>query len=103
MKDNDHEDRTLEIVSEMPLDKLLDFLSQTSELRTLLVKYLVYQHRGDDPDELLASSIAYHLTKLVHDYGSIFKKLEKNKNYWKRINYEACQEVKISGKGKILC
>jgi hypothetical protein len=103
MKEGQHQSRTIEIVMEMPIEKMMEFLGQTSELRTLLVKYLVCRNAGNNPDELLACSIAYHLTKLVHDYGPLFKKLEKNKNYWKHINYEACHDVKISGKGKILC
>lgn len=95
--------KTLEILDAMPIEEIYEFLDQTSYLKEMMVKYRMHKITENDPDELMACSIAYHLSRLVDKFYPMLKKIEKNRHYWKEINYEAWDNERVSGKGKTLC
>jgi hypothetical protein len=69
----------------------------------MMIKYHMHKLSEDDPDELLASSIAYHLSRLVDKFWPMMAQIKPHRHYWKEINYEAWDDKKIPGKGKTLC
>lgn len=95
--------KTLKILEAMPVEDILEFLDQTSYLKELMVKYHMHKLTENDPDELLASSIAYHLSRLVDKFWPMMQKIKPHREYWKEINYEAWDDRKIPGRGKTLC
>lgn len=103
MKDGQSRSKTMKILDAMPVEDILEFLDQTAYLKEMMVKYRLHQFCEEDPDELLASSIAYHLSRLVDKFWPMMKEIHPHRKYWMEINYEAWDEKKISGKGKTLC
>lgn len=87
------------VLSEVNLDEVVDFCEAARALGVMLDKYRYTIKTEYDPDELYASSIAYHLTKIVDEHGDMMKKLDKHKKLWHDIN----AEVQIPGEGKTLC
>lgn len=95
--------KTLKILDAMPVDDILEFLDQTAYLKEMLTKYQFHKLNGEDADELLASSIAYHLSRLVDKFWPMMGQIYPHRKYWQEINYEAWDDRKIPGKGKTLC
>jgi len=87
------------VLSEVDMDEVADFCHSVGFLAHMLDKYRCEIKSNYDPDELYASSIAYHLTKIVDDHGSMIKKLDKHKKLWQNIN----AETQIPGEGRTLC
>lgn len=95
---------TIDILKIMPPEDIMEFLDQVSYLDLMMRKYVEHKINEDDCDELMASSIAYHLSRLVDEYHGQFRKLEKYRHYWREINYEAWDDYNpIPGRGKTLC
>lgn len=90
------------ILDEFTINEILDFLDHIEELRGMIHKYSDLQAEGKDADNLMTSSIAYHLSKIVDKYMDHFKRISPMRYYWQEINHEII-ERKISGKGKTLC
>lgn len=95
--------KTMRILDAMPVEDIMDFLDQTAYLKELMVKYRMHQLSDSDPDELLASSIAYHLSRLIDKFWPMMGQVFPFKDYWREINYEAWDDRKVPGKGKTLC
>ena len=95
--------KSLLILEAMPVEEIFEFLDQCEYLRDMMRKYQFHKITDDDPDELMASSIAYHLSRLVDKFGHSLKKVEPYRHYWREINYEAWDDKKVPGKGKTLC
>ena len=77
------------VLSEVNLDEVENFCAQAEMLGGILSMYKGEISREVDPDELYASSIAYHLTKIIDDHSAMIKKLDKHKKLWQNINAEA--------------
>jgi Holliday junction resolvase RusA-like endonuclease len=88
-----------QVLQEVNLDEVVEFCESARALGAMLDKYRYTIKTEYDPDELYASSIAYHLTKIVDEHSSMIKKLDKHRKLWHDIN----AEVQISGEGKTLC
>ena len=87
------------VLSEVDMDEVVNFCNEVEMLGHMLYKYRCEIKSSYDPDELYASSIAYHLTKIVDQHGSMLKKLDKHKKLWQNIN----AETQIPGEGRTLC
>lgn len=88
-----------DILSEINMDEVESFCHSAAFLGSALQRYRDAIKTSHDPDELYASYIAYHLTKIVDEHGSMMKKLDKHKKMWHNIS----AETPISGEGKTLC
>lgn len=84
------------VLAEVNLDEVVDFCESSRVLGNLLDKYRHTIKTEYDPDELYASSIAYHLTKIVDEHSDLLKKLDKHKKLWQNIN----AECPLPGEGK---
>jgi len=102
MKD-DMQSKTLKILEAMPVNEIMEFLDQTAYLKDMMIKYRMHKLAEEDPDELMASSIAYHLSRLVDKFWPMMGQVYPYRKYWQEINYEAWDDKKIPGKGKTLC
>ncbi len=96
--------KSVEMLKIMPPEDIMEFLDQVSYLDLMMRKYVEHKINENDPDELMASSIAYHLSRLVDTYQDKFRDLSKYRHYWRDINYEAWDDYNpVPGKGKTLC
>lgn len=87
------------VLSEVNMDEVESFCHSAAFLGSALDRYRNAIKSSHDPDELYASYIAYHLTKLVDEHGAMLKKLDKHKKLWQNIN----AETHIPGEGRTLC
>lgn len=87
------------VLSEVNMDELNDFCFSASSLGDMIDRYRAAIKSDYDPDELYASAIVYHLTKIVDEHGAMLKKLDKHKKLWQNINAIS----NVPGEGRTLC
>jgi len=87
------------VLSEVNMDEVDAFCNQVAVLGNMISRYRREIRETYNPDELYASEIAYHLTKIVDEHGAMIKKLDKHKKLWQNINAES----HIPGEGRTLC
>jgi Holliday junction resolvase RusA-like endonuclease len=88
-----------DVLAEVDMDEVVAFCEHVEDLGKMLENYRSAIKKDYDPDELYASSIAYHLTKIIDVHGAMLKKLDKHKKLWQNIN----AETHIPGEGRTLC
>lgn len=87
------------VLSEVHMDQVEEFCHSVGFLAHMLDKYRCAIKSDYDPDELYASSIAYHLTKIIDEHGAMLKKLDKYRKLW----HEISVDEPVTAKGKTLC